>query len=555
MLLLTRLKRSNQLTQIPPKLNFSVIHAVKISSQFLPSSETNIEVDRITRIINNHPYPDQPLLPTLLQHIPPHALSTSFVENVLGYLFAAHSNGLKALEFFNYSLHHSQLCPSSDAFEKTLHILARMRYFDKAWDLMEKISSMHPSLLTLKSMSIMLSKIAKFQSYEDVLEAFGKMENDIFVGRKFGTEEFNVLLRAFCTERQMKEARSVFLKMHFRFSPNTKTMNILLLGFKESGDITAVELFYHELVKRGFEPNIITYNIRIDAYCKKGCFADGLRLFEGMERENLSPTLETITTLIHGAGVARNPIKAQQLFDEIHLRNLLPDTGVYNALMSSLIRSRDVKSAVALMDEMEAKHIEHDNMTYHTMFSCLMRTSDIDGVSRLYHKMVDRSFVPKTRTVVMLMKYFCVNQQLDLGLHLWRYLVEKGCCPHGHALDLLLTGLCSRSRVIEAFECSKQMLERGRDMSEPALRILESFLVQAGEMDKLRKLKQMIQRLHTLLPPLRGHTFADPASKNTGVHKPEVLFSGEINVVVGHGCQLEGGHPMYVRAQGGAAAD
>lgn len=501
MLLLARLKSgSNQFTQIPQKLTFSLISAVQISTQFLSSLETDIEIDRITRIINNHPYPDQPLQPTLFQHIPPPLLSTSFVENVLGHLFAAHSNGLKALEFFNYSLHHSQLCPSSDAFEKTLHILTRMRYFDKAWDLMEKISSMHPSLLTLKSMSIMLSKIAKFQSYEDVLGAFEKMEYNIFVGRKFGTDEFNVLLRAFCTQRQMKEARSVFLKMHSRFSPNTKTMNILLLGFKESGDITAVELFYYELARRGFKPNNITYNIRIDAYCKKGCFADGLRLFEEMEGVNMSPSLETITTLIHGAGVARNPLQAQRLFDEIHLRNLLPDTGAYNALMSSLIRSRDVKSAVALMDEMEEKHIEHDYMTYHTMFSCLMRTSCIDGASKLYYKMVDRNFVPKTRTVVMLTKFFCENHQLELGLHLWGYLVEKGYCPHGHALDLLLTALCSCGRVIEAFECSLQMLERGRHMNEASFRTLESFLLQAGETDKLSKLKQMIQKLHTLLP-------------------------------------------------------
>ncbi|XP_068339811.1 pentatricopeptide repeat-containing protein At3g61360-like [Pyrus communis] len=511
MLHLTRLKISNQLTETPQKLNFSVINVLKLSSQILLLSESSIEIDTITRIINNHPYPDQPLQPTLLQHIPPQVLSTSFVENVLGHLFATHSNGLKALEFFNYSLSHSQLCPSSDAFEKMLHILTRMRYFDRAWELMAKISRTHPSLLTLKSMSIILSKIAKFKSYEDVLEAFEKLENDIFAGRKFGTDEFNVLLRAFCTERQMKEARSVFMKMCSRFPPNTKTMNILLLGFKESGDITAIELFYHELVKRSFKPNSITYNIRIDAYCKKGCFADGLRLFEGMERENLSPTLETITTLIHGAGIVRNPIKARQLFDEIRLRNLLPDTGSYNALMSSLIRSRHLKSAVALMDEMEENHIEQDDMTYHTIFSGLMRTSDIEGVSRLYHKMVDRSFVPKTRTVVMIIKFFCVNHQLDSGLHLWRYLVEKGYCPHNHALDLLVTGLCSRGRVNEAFECSTQMVERGRHMSEASFRTLESLLLQEGEMDKLRKLKQMIKKLQKVLPQVKGHTIADPA--------------------------------------------
>ncbi|XP_050385659.1 pentatricopeptide repeat-containing protein At3g61360 isoform X2 [Argentina anserina] len=460
MLLLARLKSGTNQFQTPQKLRCSLVAAAKLSGQCASSVETDIDIDRITRIINNHPYPDQPLQPALVQNIPPRFLSTSFVEDVLGHLFGAHSNGLKALEFFNYSLQHSQLCPSSDAFEKTLHILTRMCYFDKAWELMARISSMHPSLLTLKSMSIMLSKIAKFQSYEDVLAAFEKMENDIFVGRKFGIDEFNVLLRAFCTQRQMKEARSLFVKMHSRFSPNTKTMNILLLGFKEAGDITSVELFYHELARRGFAANNITYNIRIDAYCKRGCFADGLRLFEEMERANLSPSLETITTLIHGAGFVRNPIKARQLFDEIHVRNMRPDTGAYNALISSLIRCKDVQSAVALMNDMDEKHIKHDHMTYHTMFSGLMRTS---------------------------------------GLQLWGYLVEKGYCPHGHALDLLLTALCSHSRVVEAFECSLQMLERGRHMSEASFLTLENFLLQAGEMDKLSKLKQMRQKLHNLL--------------------------------------------------------
>ncbi|QHO23588.1 Pentatricopeptide repeat-containing protein [Arachis hypogaea] len=39
------------------------------------------------------------------------------------------------------------------------------------------------------------------------------MEHDVFVGKVFGTDEFNVLLKAFCTQRQMTEARSVFVKM------------------------------------------------------------------------------------------------------------------------------------------------------------------------------------------------------------------------------------------------------------------------------------------------------------------------------------------------------
>lgn len=469
-------------------------------------AETAGEIERITKLINDHPFPHQPLQPTLRSRIPPHSLSNPFVENVLGRLFAAHSNGLKALEFFRYSAQYLPDGPSADAFEKTLHILARMRYFDQSWELMKHVKVTHPSLLTLKSMSILLSRVAKFQSYEETIQAFDKMEKAVFVGRKFGTEEFNVLLRAFCTQRMMKEARSVFNKLYSRFSPDIKSANILLLGFKESGDVTSVELFYHEMVRRGFKPNSVTYNIRIDAYCKKGCLGDALRLFEEMEQlQNCKPTVKTITTLIHGAGVAQNPTKAWELFDMILKRNMKPDVEAYNALISSMVKCRDVKAALQLMKEMEEKQIGRDNVTYHTLYLGLMRSKGIEGVCDLYHEMIEKNFVPKTRTVVMLMKFFCVNRRVDLGINLWGYIIGKGQCPHSHALDLLVTGLCSRGRLLEAFECSKQMMERGRQMSEVTYRMLVGSLLQAGESEKLQVLDDMMKKLVGVLPPSKGH--------------------------------------------------
>ncbi|KAK7258147.1 hypothetical protein RIF29_32632 [Crotalaria pallida] len=508
-------------TQIPPQTTpFSSYIFISSTFKFLSSlsqqsqsqsQSLDIDIDTITKIINDHPFPHQPLHPTLLHHLPPSSTTTSsfFVQNVLGRLFASHSNGLKALEFFRFSLTHHHPFITHDALDKTLHILARMRYFDQAWDLLREISQHHPRLLTLKSMSILLSKIAKHQSFEDTLEAFRRFEDEVFLGiREFGTDEFNVLLKAFCTQRQMKEAKSVFRKMvPSRFNPNTKTMNILLLGFKESGDVTSVELFYHEMVRRGFAPDSVTYNVRIDAYCKKGCFGDALRLLDEMESRKFAPTIETMTTLIHGAGLIRNIGKARQLFsEEIPFRNLVADTGAYNALISSLVRLRDIESALSLMDEMVEKQIELDGVTYHTLFSGLIRSKGgVEGVTELYQKMTSRNFVPKTRTVVMLMKYFCQNCRLDLGLGLWKYLVEKGYCPHAHALDLLVTGLCSRGLVQEAFECSKQMLLRGRQMSAAAFLMLERFLLKSRDMDKLKELDQMTKKLQSVLPPSRGH--------------------------------------------------
>lgn len=498
----------------PQTLRFLLSFSAKSTPHPSLEFEIETETERIAKIINDHQFNDPPLSATLHQiSTLPDLLSTGLVENVLGRLFAAHANGLKAFEFFKFALNYPQFRPSPSAFEKTLHILARMRYFEKAWELMEDIRRMHPSLLTLKSMSILLSRIAKFESYEETLQAFERLEKEIFVERQFGSDEFNVLLRAFCTQRQMKEAKSVFNKMRSRFLADTKTMNILLLGFKESGNVTAVELFYHEMLRRGFKPNTITYNIRIDAYCKKGCFGDALRLFEDMEQLNCLPTLQVITTLIHGAGVARNLSKAQNLFNEIAKRNIKPDIGAYNALLSALIRCRDVESAISLMNEMEEKGIGHDGVSYHTMFVGLMKSRrGILGVCELYQRMAKRNFVPKTRTTVMLMKLFCENGLVDLGLDLWEYLIEKGYCPHGQALDLLVTGLCSRGRVNAAFECSKQMLERGRHVSESSFLMLQRLLKQAGYPEKLKNLDLLIKRLHDILPPTRGHGVGLPAS-------------------------------------------
>lgn len=211
------------------------------------------KIERITRIINDHPFSDQPLHPKLFQCIlQTTSLSSTLIGNVLGHLLAAHSNGFKALRFFKFILQQPQSTPTSRAFEKTLHILARMRHFDQAWELMTQVQRTHPSLRALKSMSIMLSINPRFQSYEETLDALDRMEREVFVGiRKFHSEEFNALLQAYCTQKEMKEARPVFVELFLRFASNNKTMSILLPGLKESGDVTAMKIFYHEMVLRG----------------------------------------------------------------------------------------------------------------------------------------------------------------------------------------------------------------------------------------------------------------------------------------------------------------
>lgn len=305
------------------------------------------------------------------------------------------------------------------------------------------------------------------------------------------------MLRSFCTRGRVTEARAAYLRLYSKFPFSPVPINTLLLGFKESGDVDAFDTFYHELVSRGFEPDSVTYCIRIDAYCKKLQFGDALQLFEEMtRRENHEITIKIVTTLIHGAGIVQNPLAARKLFDEMGERGLTPDRGAYNALMGVYVRARDMRSAMEVMEDMEMKEIDPDDVSYNTLFCGLKRTNDLDGIWKLYRKMVQTNFLPRTRTTMILMKTFCENGRPDLGLQMWDYLVSKGCCPHVHALDLLVTALCCKGAVQEAYRCFKDVVERARAPSERAFRVLERFLVKEKDMEKVNEISCIMKDLH-----------------------------------------------------------
>ncbi|XP_078434489.1 tetratricopeptide repeat (TPR)-like superfamily protein isoform X2 [Wolffia australiana] len=429
-------------------------------------------VDRVVRLINKHPFPAQALDPLLRRHLQ----TAEQVDPVLRRLFRGHCHHLKCAEVFRFSLRRFR--PSPLAFDTALLALSRAGDLDQAWKLAEEVkSSPLPSLLSRRSLSILLSRYAKFKTFEETMAAFHRLE-ELFSGLDFGVDEFNLLLRALCRRGDVLAARAVFRRLCPRFPPNVRTMNTLLLGFKETRNLPAMELFFHDVLLRGFPIDSVSFNIRIDGYCKKGKVRAAMDLLEDMQARGLSPTLETMTTLIHGAGIARDTLLARHLFDEMLQRGIAPDAGAYNALMAAQVRARDPASAMAVMTEMEAKGIAADHVTYHTALRGLLgRLSDVAGLFRL---MKEREFVPPARTAAALMKVFCEGRRLDLGLDLWSYLVSKGCCPHGHAMDLLVTALCCGGRAAEAYRCAAELGAMGRPPTERSFRVLQGFL--AGDM-------------------------------------------------------------------------
>ncbi|KAL6873688.1 hypothetical protein ACP4OV_013770 [Aristida adscensionis] len=456
-------------------------------------------VPHLARLLLSHaPSTPPPLLPALLRACP------TLLTPLLSHLLLSHSPPLPALALYRRLL----ALPHFPVPEASLPVLLRLlsrsrRHARLALPLLGSLAATHPRLLSAPALAVLLaaalsaSARAPGASFDAAVSCFDAAARVwARAGRAFGAAELNALLRAFCARGRVAEARALFHRYCDAYPPDTRTFNTLLLGFKEAGHAQALDLFYHDAVLRGFVPDAVSYCVRMDAYCKKGRFIDALHLLDEMRgRENCKPTLQVFTTLIYGAGIVRDAARARRLFDEMDSCGVTPDRGAHNALMGAYVRSRDLQSAMAVMGEMERKGVGLDDVSYNTMLCGFQRVGDLEGIWRVYSKMVGSGFMPRTRTTMLLMKVFCENGRPDLGLELWDYLMGKGCVPHRHALDILVTGLCCKGVVFEAYRCFREMIEMGMAPTERAFRVLEGFLRRTREFGKAEEITQMMKAI------------------------------------------------------------
>ncbi|KAF7110592.1 hypothetical protein CFC21_110679 [Triticum aestivum] len=451
-------------------------------------------VPHLARLLLTH----APAIPPLLTAILPS--SPSLLTPLLSHLLLSHSPPLPALSLFRRLLELPHFPVPESSLPVLLRLLARSRrYAHHSFQLLESLPSTHPHLLSVPALSVVLSTaLCASAPGASFAAAVSRFESAAAVwaraGRSFGAAELNALLRVFCARGRVAEARALFHRYCDAYPPDTRTFNTLLLGFKEAGHAQALDLFYHDAVLRGFVPDAVSYCVRMDAYCKKGRFLDALQLLDEMrKRENCKPTLQVFTTLIYGAGIVRDAARARLLFDEMEQCGVTPDRGAHNALMGAYVRARDLQSGMALMSEMEQKGFGLDDVTYNTMLCGFQRAGDLEGIWKIYSKMIGSGFMPRTRTTMLLMKVFCENGRPDLGLELWDYLIGKGCVPHRHALDVLVTGLCCRDVVGEAYRCFRELVEMGMAPTERAFRVLEGFLKKKREFGKIDEIRQMMK--------------------------------------------------------------
>ncbi|XP_031484967.1 putative pentatricopeptide repeat-containing protein At1g02420 [Nymphaea colorata] len=447
------------------------------------------EADAIYEIICKSKVSDQNELGRLLKESGIF-LSNQLVDEVLRKARFGHCNGLQVLEFFSLAGRRRGFFHSADSYDNMLYILGRMRQFDKLWGLLKEMRRKDCSLITTRTMQVVLARIAKVCSVRTTVESFNRFRK--YYPGEFDTDCFNALIRTLCQEKRMDDARNVFHNLKHEFRPNLHTFNILLSGWKT---VEEAESFFKEMTQLGCRPDIVSYNCLVDVLCKNKEMEKAYKTLAEMREMEIYPDLLTYTSIVGGLGLVGQPDKACDILKEMQEHGCGPDAAAYNAAIRNFCIARRLGDAYTLLDEMVEKGVSPNATTYNLFFRCFYWSNNLSSAWILYQRMMRTGFLPHIQSCMFLVKMFRRQEKAEMGLTLWNDMIERGFGSCILVSDILFDMLCDLGRLLDLERCFLQMLDMGLKPSNVSFKRMKVLMELANHTEGLRKPTEKMESL------------------------------------------------------------
>lgn len=285
----------------------------------------------------------------------------------------------------------------------------------------------------------------------------------------------------------MSDSRNVYHSLKHKFKPDLHTFNILLSGWKSSGE---AQDFLDEMVRVGVQPDIVSYNSLIDAYCKDKELDKAYALFNKMQDENIMPDVITYTCIIGGLGLVGQPDKATRILKEMHEYGCYPDVAAYNATIRNFCIAKRLGEAYQLLDEMVLKGLMPNATSYNLFFRHFYWSNDLCSAWALYQRMMKTRCLPNTQTCMFMIRLMKRQENVEMALMLWDDMIEEGFGSYMLVSDVLFDLLCDVGKLAALEKCFLQMIEKGQKPSNVSFKRFKVLMELANQHQALQNVSE-----------------------------------------------------------------
>ncbi|KAI9121152.1 hypothetical protein K1719_008185 [Acacia pycnantha] len=271
--------------------------------------------------------------------------------------------------------------------------------------------------------------------------------------KDFSKEGFSArLIRLYGISGLFENAHKLFDGMPERNCLRTVlSFNALLSAYLHSKNFDMVDRLFKELpAKLSIEPNLVSYNTVIKAFCEMGSFDSAISILDEMTKKGVNPDVITFNTLLDALYVNGRFSDGDQIWNQMQKNNVIPDIRSYNAKLEGLVGQTNIKEAVELTEKMKDEAVKLDIFSINTLIKGFVNEKNLDEAKKWYHEIANTDYKPNNTTFKLTIPFLCENGDLDSAYEICKHIFKSGNYVEPSIPQLVVDKLMEKNRILEA---------------------------------------------------------------------------------------------------------
>ncbi|KAF6158006.1 hypothetical protein GIB67_008135 [Kingdonia uniflora] len=395
-----------------------------------------------------------------------------------------------------------------------------------------------------------------------------------------------MILKVYAEKQLMKKALFVFDNMgKLRYSPSLKSRNYLLSNLVRNGESHVASYVHDKMVRAGIVPDVFTITIMVNAYCKDGRVCRAMEFVNYMDCRGFELNVVAYNLLIGGYGYLRDMEGVSRVLKLMFERRITNDVVTYTLLIKSLLdgncRIGSMDDALRVQDEllrvrlklnqvicnslingfcklgqvheadqvirdMGVQSLKLDSYSYSTLVDAFCKEDRLSEAFKLFDEMLWKKINPSVVTYNTLIKAYAVQMEdFEGALKLWKYILTRGFVKSKVTFNVMINGFCKFGKMVKAEEILCKMKELGCFPDGVAYRSLSDEHSRLGDVEKALDVKgkmemEGISASVEMYNSLIGRVFKCKRSSKVNDLLIEMHASGLKPNVVTYGALIDG---------------
>ncbi|KAJ1278065.1 hypothetical protein BS78_04G051600 [Paspalum vaginatum] len=269
------------------------------------------------------------------------------------------------------------------------------------------------------------------------------------------------------------------------------------------------------LYRSSFRPDIICYNLLIDAYGQKRELSKAESIYMALLEAHCVPTEDTYALLLSAYCISGQLHRAEGVISEMQENGIPPSATVYNAYLDGLLKSRCTEKAVEVYQRMKKERCRTNTETYTLMINVYGKAKQPMSSLKVFNEMKSIGCKPNICTYTALVNAFAREGLCEKAEEVFEEMQQAGHEPDVYAYNALMEAYSRAGFPQGASEIFSLMEHMGCEPDRASYNILVDAYGRAGLHQEAEAAFQELKQ-QGMRPTMKSHMLLLSAHARSG---------------------------------------